>query len=175
MTAPRPQRSLGGSRSSDGWILLCRRSRTPSGKFRLNESERRLFNFRYSHFVPIPAIRLSPDLPVSQTCLFQTWLLRTGRWRPHPTGQLLPVVLPTNRLFERQIQSESCPPKDACIAFNRKRPAQLMLLHSCSDSLRLHLFDNVHRFIGRCGPPGSAFHELRQYRQRTQRFNAHPV
>lgn len=51
----RPQRSLGGSRSSDGWILLCRRSRTPSGKFRLNESERRLFNFRYSHFVPFAA------------------------------------------------------------------------------------------------------------------------
>jgi len=36
--------------------------------------------------VPIPAGQVSPERPVSQISLLPTGILRTGRWRPQPTG-----------------------------------------------------------------------------------------
>jgi hypothetical protein len=36
--------------------------------------------------VPIPASRISPNWPVSQILILRLGMLRTGHWRPQPTG-----------------------------------------------------------------------------------------
>ncbi len=41
--------------------------------------------------VPIPAGQISLNRPVSQIRFLRIWILRSSRWRPHPTGQELPV------------------------------------------------------------------------------------
>lgn len=54
-----------------------------SNRFWVKKSERQPIEKRYSPFVPIPAGQVSPERPVSQISV-----LRSGLWRPHPTGHL---------------------------------------------------------------------------------------
>ena len=58
--------------------------------------------------VPIPAIQLSPELPVSQTQVQRTGLLRSCHLRPHLAGQQRPVECSAFQSFKRQLRSESC-------------------------------------------------------------------
>ncbi|CAG9234700.1 hypothetical protein BCAR13_730028 [Paraburkholderia caribensis] len=52
---------------------------------------------------------LSPNLSVSQIQILQTGVPISGRWRPHPIGQLLPFTDLRLLSFERQVHSRTCP------------------------------------------------------------------
>ena len=51
---------------------------------------------------------LSPNLSVSQIQILQTGVPISGRWRPHPIGQLLPFTDLRLLSVERQGRSRTC-------------------------------------------------------------------
>ena len=53
--------------------------------------ERQLLCLATVPSVPIPAIQLSPEPPVSENQVLRTWTPRSGHWRAHTTGHNQPV------------------------------------------------------------------------------------
>jgi len=71
---------------------------------------------------PTPVRQLSSNRSVGQIQIWLTGVPLSSRWRPHPTGQFLPLTPHMERSSERPVRSETCPPLSARISANIYAP-----------------------------------------------------